>query len=220
MNDTGTLSIIHRGDLPRGGFAGVRETRMVMAFEPGAARLGSFVYLADAVLIPRGSTRMHPHQDVDIVTVMLKGRIEHRGSVGDGTILNTGTVQVQRSGTGITHNEINPDEEENRLLQIWFLPPKAGLDPDYQTFEMSAGNFTTIIGGDGTFDNASKLEIGKIRGGDSVTTDRHFIAYIAEGEGEANGVPVAEGDLIEGDEMTFRATDGAILMVVTESTTV
>jgi redox-sensitive bicupin YhaK (pirin superfamily) len=119
------VNIVHREDLHRGGFAGLKETRMVMDpkawgshVEPGAqAGLGNFVYLADARFMPHGETKMHPHKEIDVISVMLEGRIAHQGSLEHGQELNVFDVQVQRAGgEGFYHNEVNPDNEENRMI--------------------------------------------------------------------------------------------------------
>ena len=115
------VEILHRDDLPLGGFAGLKEHRLVTdgkAWGPHRARgawdgLGNFVYLADARFMPRGETTMHPHREVDVISVMVDGRIAHEGSLSHGEQLNTNDVQVQRAGgEGFTHNEVNPDDDE------------------------------------------------------------------------------------------------------------
>ncbi len=214
-----TLKITNRDDLPRGGFAGVRETRVVAPYEGASKGLGSFIYLADAEFIPNGETGMHPHRDVDIVSVMLKGNIQHRGTLEDGSMLSGRTIQVQRSGTGMMHNEVNPDTERNRMLQIWFLPPQRGLDPAYKTYSLNQGETVTILGGDDgeSFDNACKLEAALLKAGQTFKKAIPFIAYLAEGAGNANGTEVREGALIEGGELEFEATEDAELMVITQN---
>lgn len=211
------LKITHRDELPRGGFAGVRETRLVLPSGGASRGLGSFVYLADAEFIPNGQTGLHPHSDVDIVSIMLKGRIEHRGSLEDGTILDQNTVQVQRSGTGMLHNEVNPDSSTNRMLQVWFLPPQRGLEPGYKIYQPQVGSTVTVLGGGDSesFDNSSRLDIASPAPGERVTTTDRFVAYLAEGEGTANGTSIREGDLIEGEFLDFIAGEGAKLLIVT-----
>ena len=121
------MKIIKRNKLRRGGFAGLRETRLVMSprvfrsqQEAGTSPgLGRFVYLADASFLPHGDTRMHEHREVDVISVMVAGRIRHEGSLEDGQELQPGTIQVQRAGgEGFSHNEINPDSSKNRMIQL------------------------------------------------------------------------------------------------------
>src|SRR5690554_2538523 len=106
------MKIVRRNRLRRSGFAGLRETRLVMSprifrdsREAGTSPgLGRFVYLADARFLPKGETRMHPHREIDVISVMVEGRIRHEGSLQGGQDLSAGTIQVQRAGgEGFTH---------------------------------------------------------------------------------------------------------------------
>ena len=128
-----TIEILHRDDIPLGGFAGLKEHRLVMSPDlfgqhsnPGTwSGIGNFVYLADARFNPKGETRMHEHKEIDVISVMIEGRIDHQGSLEHGQELSAGDIQVQRAGgEGFSHNEINPDDYKNRMLQrILFKSP-------------------------------------------------------------------------------------------------
>ena len=94
------MKIIRRNKLRRGGFAGLRETRLVMSprvfrgqQEAGTSPgIGRFVYLADARFLPHGDTRMHTHNEIDVISVMVEGRIQHEGSLEHGQELILGIV--------------------------------------------------------------------------------------------------------------------------------
>ena len=76
---------------------------------------------------------MHPHRDMEIVTYMLKGAIQHRDSLGNGSVIKAGDVQRMTAGTGIVHSEFNASEHEDaHLLQIWLLPDRNNLTPGYE----------------------------------------------------------------------------------------
>ncbi len=211
------MTITHRSDIPLGGFAGVREHRMHMAQALDEALMGSFIYLADATFIPHGETRMHPHRDVDIVSVMLKGRIEHRGSLGDGTILDEKTIQVQRAGSGMRHNEVNPDAGSNRMLQIWFLPPRQEMEPGYQTFMAKKGEMVSVLGGRDTFDNAAHLRVADFDRGGRLEVGEPCVLYIATGTGRAGDQEIIEGDLIVAESITIEVTEAMEAMVITRN---
>lgn len=76
---------------------------------------------------------MHPHRDMEIVTYVLEGALEHRDSLGSGSVLRPGELQHMTAGTGIRHSEFNPSAAESvHLYQIWLLPERGGLTPGYQ----------------------------------------------------------------------------------------
>lgn len=75
----------------------------------------------------------HPHQDMEIVTYVLEGALEHKDSMGNGEVLRPGEFQRMSAGTGITHSEFNPSETEPvHLYQIWLFPERKGIEPSYE----------------------------------------------------------------------------------------
>ena len=75
----------------------------------------------------------HPHEDMEIVTYVLEGALEHKDSMGNGEVLRPGEFQRMSAGTGITHSEFNPsDTEPVHLYQIWLFPQRKGIEPSYE----------------------------------------------------------------------------------------
>lgn len=190
---------------------------MLMAQSLDEARMESFIYLADATFVSNGETRLHTHRDVDIVSVMVRGRIEHRGSLGDGTMLEENTIQVQRAGSGMQHNEVNPDAVPNRMLQLWFLPPRQEMEPGYQTFEARRSAMVSVLGGNGTFDNAAHLRVAWYGNGERLVVDEPCVLYIATGSGKVGNLDIEEGDLIEASSIAIDVIEEMEAMVITRN---
>lgn len=212
------MKIIHKEDLHYGGFAGLKEHRIVMdirVFGPHKNQgtvdgLGSLLYLADAKFNPHGETHMHPHHEVDVITVMLDGRIEHEGSLEHGNSINEGEIQVQRAGgEGFEHNEINPNSKQNRLIQLWFAPEVLGEKAGYQYFAKSDKKVLRVYGGrDGdTFESKTIMEIVKLKKGESFSQDGEFQAYITKGSLNAQTTILNDGDFFSEENINVNANE-------------
>lgn len=209
------MQLLSKDSLHRGGFAGLRETRLVVDRKVGgkndtANGLGSFVYLADAQFSPKGQTGMHPHKELDVISVMLEGRIKHEGSMENGKSMRTNQVQAQRAGgEGFVHNEINPDNTKNRMLQLWVLPEIAGEAASYKFHDLKKDKMVRVYGGSKsqniTLDSDTIIEIGLLSKNKNITQEGEFIAYITGGEGILNGVEVKDGDLVRDNNLDFTA---------------
>lgn len=100
---------------------------------PERMGFGTLRVINDDRIFPGGTFPLHPHRDMEIVTIILKGAIEHRDSMGNRYILKEGEVQHMSAGTGIRHSEANPsDSEILELFQIWIYPKSQGIPPVYQ----------------------------------------------------------------------------------------
>ena len=223
------LKIVKRNILRRGGFAGLRETRLVMSpsifrsrREAGTSTgIGKFCYLADASFLPHGETRMHTHSDIDVISVMVKGRIKHEGSMKDGQELHEDDIQVQRAGSeGFSHNEINPDESKNRMIQLWVLPEDKEEPASYQMFHAETGKRMRVYGGpsdqDETITARTIIDIAHINAGDSVSQPGRSLVYMVVGKGTCSQEKIEEGDLVETRDFKFKATTDSKLILVFE----
>lgn len=188
------MQVLARKDLPLGGFAGLTEHRLVTDSRVFRARkspltfegIGNFVYLADAQFQPFGETTMHPHREIDVISIMMKGQVAHEGSLEHGQSLVAGDVQVQRAGgEGFSHNEINPDATKNRMLQLWVLPDEAGQPAGYKHYTPKKQGKTRIYGGDKsqttTFDSNTTIDVVRISNEESLTLTQQSLIYVASG---------------------------------------
>jgi redox-sensitive bicupin YhaK (pirin superfamily) len=221
-----TLKVIKRNNLRRGGFAGLRETRMVMSprifrrnRESGTSSgIGRFCYLADASFLPFGETRMHTHRDIDVISIMVEGRLKHEGSLQDGQDLLADDIQVQRSGSeGFSHNEINPDDAKNRMIQLWVIPDDSGESANYRMFHAEAGKRTRVYGGPptqgDTFSGRTAIEIAHVNAGEQVTQPGRSVVYVTVGDGLCASEPLSEGDLVETRDFKYKArTDSKLIL--------
>jgi len=223
-----TMKILKRNSLSEGGFAGLKEHRIVKdpkMFGPQENNDGSwpglnnFIFLADARYMPHGETRMHDHHELDIISVMVDGQITHQGSLAHGKNLYSNDVQVQRAGgDGFSHNEINPDASWNRMIQLWVLPEVPGQAADYKVYKPVTGELTRVYGGENNtstdFPAKTKIDVALLSNGQQIEVDEPFLAYITRGKGIANNEPVEDGDLIRGSTIKFKAKDDVQLIVI------
>ncbi|NIB40815.1 pilus assembly protein [Pseudomaricurvus alkylphenolicus] len=221
------MKILKRDTLKRGGFAGLRETRVVMdsrvfgkRANPGTWNgLDNFVYLADARFLPHGETKMHGHREVDVLSVMVEGRISHEGSLEHGKGLEGNDVQVQRAGgEGFEHNEVNPDGEENRMIQLWFMPQKKGESAGYRHYSPKQGELTRVYGGrnDDTFASSTKVDIALMNAGQTVEVTGEYMAYVTNGTVKIHGSEATDGDLIKGKNLVMEALSDSKIIVCSQ----
>ncbi len=221
------MRILHRDDLEYGGFAGLREHRLVIdsrffgEHKPVEAwnGIGNLVYLADAQFLPKGETHLHNHKEIDVISVMVKGRIIHEGSLKHGQKMESYHVQAQRAGSeGFSHNEINPDDIENRMIQLWVMPECPDQAAGYKLYSLIEGGLTRIYGGkptqQETLDSNTLIDVGVILAGKSVSLNTPVMVYITRGLGILNGQLVEDGDLIQDDRLEFSANDDTQLIVI------
>lgn len=223
-----TIDILHKDSLPLGGFAGLKEHRLVVDSRIGGNEStweghGNFVYLADAYFLPKGETRMHGHKEIDVISVLVDGRITHEGSLEHGRSMVAGQAQAQRAGAeGFSHNEINPDDEKNRMLQLWVLPEVPGANAQYKFYDLTQGKTTRIYGGaatqNDTLDSHTVIDVGMLSAGQTISRQGTFLAYISKGTGELNGETIKNGDLVRGLDLAFKAIhdDTQIIIITVE----
>jgi len=172
----------------------------------------------------------HPHDNMEIITYVLSGALEHRDSMGNGTIIRPGDVQRMTAGTGITHSERNPSATESiHLLQIWILPDTDDLEPSYAQINVAddekLGRLKLIASPDGAEGSVVihqdvRIYASILKVGDKLTYDlgalRHVWLQVIRGSLELNGVGLAAGDGAQVSQeagLTITARDAAELLL-------
>ena len=233
------MKILSRDSLALGGFAGIVEHRLVTDSrifgkhkKPETYEgLGNMVYLADAQYKPFGSSGMHPHSEIDVISIIIDGRVSHEGSMEHGKDLVAGDVQVQRAGgEGFSHNEINPDNGKNRMLQVWALPEEKGQAAAYKAYTPKLDGVTRIYGGnksqDDTFDNHTIMDIVHLKTGSNLDLNNETLIYIITGEAEIaeqeNGkntaiTSIVNGDLVLSTDAKVSAINDVHLLLVSQN---
>ncbi len=122
--------------------------------DPAHMGFRSLRVINDDRVAPGQGFGMHGHRDMEIVTYVLDGALQHKDSLGNGSIIQAGELQRMTAGTGVRHSEFNPsDTEWVHLYQIWLLPERAGLKPSYEELavrqEEKQGRFRLVASPDG-----------------------------------------------------------------------
>ena len=102
-------------------------------YDPDHMQFRSLRVINEDVVSPGGGFPTHPHRDMEILTWILDGALEHRDNTGGRGVIRPGELQHMTAGRGVMHSELNPSQKDPvHLLQIWLLPERSGLDPSYE----------------------------------------------------------------------------------------
>ncbi len=178
-------------------------------YDPEWMGFRSLRVINDDIVMPGMGFGTHPHRDMEIITYVLSGALEHKDSMGNGRVIRPGEVQYMAAGTGITHSEFNPSSEEAvHLLQIWIVPERKGLKPRYAEKSLGAapkGQLNLVVskaGRDGSLpiNQDADLYVARLEPGNEVShalkSNRHAWVHIAEGEVKLNGDTLKAGDAV------------------------
>lgn len=170
---------------------------------------------------------MHPHRDMEIVTYVMHGGVEHHDSMGNGGVIVPGEIQRMSAGTGIRHSEFNASrEEELHLLQIWLLPAKTGYAPSYEQKTIARGNDMRLIAspdgakGSITIGQDARIHAATFKKGDGtrfvLAPRRNLWLQVARGLVTVNGQLMEGGDAataVEPGSVTISAEDASEVLI-------
>lgn len=200
-------------------------------YDPTNTGHGLLLVSNDDVVAPGAGFGTHPHSDMEIVTWVLRGQLEHRDSEGNHGILYPGLAQRMSAGRGIRHSEVNPSSSEDvRLVQMWVPPDTRGLDPSYEQRDvneaLAGGGLVPIASGQGhegavrIHQRDAVLWGGRLQPGEvvAVPEGQHAHVFLAVGTAALEGAgELAEGDAVRltgaGEPALTAGADGAELLI-------
>ena len=199
-------------------------------YDPAHVEFRSLRVLNDDRVAAGQGFGMHPHRDMEIITYMVSGALEHKDSLGTGSVIRPGEVQRMSAGTGIRHSEFNPSPTEPaHLLQIWLTPERRGLTPGYEQKafpDAERRNRWRLVasrdGRDGsvTMHQDAAMYVTTLDAGNKVTRSldrgRHGWLQVVRGAVTLNGQPLQAGDgaaVSDESELTVTASEQAEIVL-------
>ena len=188
------------------------DTRHTFSFgdywDPAHMNFRSLRVLNEDRVQPGAGFPTHPHRDMEILSYVVEGALEHKDSMGNGSVIRPGDVQRMTAGTGVTHSEYNPSRSEGaHFLQVWILPERPGLQPGYEqkrfTDDEKRGRLRLVASHDGedgsvTIHQDVKVYAGLLDRGQELrqTLDpgRHGWLQVVRGKIALNGQELGAGD--------------------------
>lgn len=189
-------------------------------YDPGHMGFRALRVINEDRVAPRQGFGTHGHRDMEIVTWVLSGEIEHRDSMGTVGVLRPGEMQRMSAGTGVMHSEMNSSDEGLHFLQIWILPEQQGIAPDYEQKafpeEERKGRFRLLVSPKGDEGSLRINQDARVYGtvldaGQSATQalapGRHGWLQLAKGRAKLGDLELEAGDGVAiTDESEVRLT--------------
>jgi redox-sensitive bicupin YhaK (pirin superfamily) len=177
-------------------------------YDPEHMGVSNLRVINDDTVMPGQGFGTHGHQDMEIVSYVLDGALEHKDSMGNGSVIRPGDIQRMSAGTGVRHSEYNPSPTEPvHFLQIWLAPNRTGVQPGYEQkhfpLEDRRGRLVLLVSPDGRDGSLSAHQDGLLYGtlleaGESVehplAAGRRAYVHVARGQLAVNGTPLGSGD--------------------------
>ncbi|HTH61907.1 MAG TPA: pirin family protein [Paraburkholderia sp.] len=192
-------------------------------YDPQQLGFSDLLVINDDRVQPARGFGKHPHRDMEIFSYVLEGALEHKDSMGTGSVIVPGDVQLMSAGTGVAHSEFNHSANELvHFLQIWIVPSQKGAEPRYQQKHISddekRGKLRLILSPDGAEDSLllrqdARVYAGRFDGAERAAlelgAERYAYVHVARGSVTVNGVAMTEGDGARiRDEQLLTFTDG------------
>ncbi len=177
-------------------------------YDPAHMGYGALRVINEDRVEPGMGFGTHGHRDMEIISYVLEGQLEHKDSMGNGSIIVPGDVQRMSAGRGVLHSEYNPSREaRTHFLQIWIEPSVTGIRPSYEQKRVDEaakrGKHALIAGSEGsgaavTIHQDARVFATLVSGAERVThelaPDRRVYVHVARGKVHVNGTPLSAGD--------------------------
>jgi quercetin 2,3-dioxygenase len=174
-------------------------------YDPAHTQFRTLRVLNEDVVAPGQGFGMHPHRDMEILTWVLEGALQHRDSMGNSGLIRPGELQHMSAGTGLMHSEFNASATDPvRLLQIWILPERKGIKPGYEQLAFADADLRNKFGHVAgpkaplTIHQDADVHIARLDKGAEATHDlargRHAWVQVAKGSVRVNGKELKRGD--------------------------
>lgn len=196
-------------------------------YNPEMMNFGMLRVLNDDIVLPAKGFGTHPHDNMEIITIILEGALEHKDSMGTGDIIHKDEIQVMSAGSGITHSEFNPSKDEKvNLLQLWIFPKEQNIKPRYDQKYFPAdarkNNLVTAVSGlkkDGALyiHQNAEIKLGNFESGERINYQLNNIAngvYIFLIDGH---IKISDEDLFKRDAIGIYDTKEFAIEVVENS---
>lgn len=204
----------HRGSTDIGWLQSRHSFSFGRYYNPAQMGFRSLRVINDDHIAPGKGFDLHPHSEMEIITVVLSGALRHKDSLGNEGVLKAGEVQQMSAGTGIVHGEFNASEDEPvHLYQIWIEPKRKGVSPSYdqKPFALAANTLTPLVSGLDAeaplrMHQDAVLSMGRFEAGEDLqlqlSEDRGYWLQLVSGRAEAEDLNLAAGDglAIEGEQ--------------------
>lgn len=176
-------------------------------YDPENVQFGALRVFNDDVVEPGTGFPTHPHNEMEIVTIVLEGEMTHEDSMGNQAVIRSGDVQRMSAGTGLTHSEFNRAEKPVHFYQIWIPPNRRGLTPSYDQKTFPPDSFRNtllpVASGQGlpnavAFHADATIYRSRLDAGQGVDlkadASRRVFVYVADGKSDVNGQRLRRGD--------------------------
>lgn len=181
-------------------------------YDPERMGFGPLRVVNDDIIAPGGGFPSHPHKDMEIVSLVLEGQLQHKDSLGNGRVIQAGDIQYMSAGSGVVHSEFNPSADQPvHLMQIWIEPREKGLEPRYadQQIVGEVDNEWNLIltpdGREGSMAIRQDAELRTLR-----LTAGKTVSYASVGEGRGLWIFVLQGDVLVAGETLARGDSLAL----------